>query len=147
MLFTNPSTRQLRIVTWAMSTSAGVSTRIPMPPPAFWISVPRQSRVTSDAVMSNPAVYVHDGSSTELTVTWIRFGRPVAADDRRRRVGTGSAAAGRSRRSPSASERRPPRSAAASAVRVLPPSSPQPPMSERRGYLPRNGRRGRGQSV
>ena len=56
MLLTNPSTRQLRIVTWAMSTSAGVCTRIPMPPPAFWISAPRQSSVTSDAVMSNPAV-------------------------------------------------------------------------------------------
>src|SRR5436305_811837 len=68
-LLRNPRTRQLRIVTPDRSLSTGVLTSIPTPfAGAPRRSAPRQSSVTFDAVISNPAVYVHRESSTLLLV-------------------------------------------------------------------------------
>src|SRR4051812_41606266 len=69
MLLRNPRTRQLRIVTPDRSLSTGVLTSIPTPfAGAPLSSAPRQSSVTFDAVISNPAVYVQRESSTLLVV-------------------------------------------------------------------------------
>src|ERR1700710_2860109 len=73
MLLRNPRTRQPRIVTPDMSESTGALTSMPTPlTEGLLTSASRQSSVTFDAVISKPAVYVHDGSRTLSTVTVTR---------------------------------------------------------------------------